>query len=301
MRHLILAGTEKSGTTSVYLYLNAHPQVAGSARKETDYFRGSLPHSLEGYDALFPGARPDQMRMEASPGYLAESAIAAPAIAALVPDARVLFILRDPIDRLLSGFVFHKSRFQIPEAMSFDDYIALCMRYEQGGIGLAEAGLKEWHLRVPNAGRYAQHLRDYFRHFPHEQIKVMTLEALQRDPRTFMGEICAWAGLNADFYRDFDFIRANVTFSPRRAWLQRLGLRVNSLMEPFFNRYPSAKQKLLGWYKRANGKQEEKPGMSEYTAGLLVAYYTADVAELIETAGPGAEAARGWLRKYDVK
>jgi hypothetical protein len=92
-----------------------------------------------------------------------------------------------------------------------------------------------------------------------------------------------------------------VTFSPRRAWLQRLGLRVNTLMEPLFNRYPSVKQKLLGCYKRINGRQEEKPTMSEDTARLLVAYYSADVAGLIETVGPDVEAARGWLRKYDVQ
>lgn len=301
VRHLLLAGTEKSGTTSVYLYLNAHPQVAGSVRKETDYFRSPPSHSLADYEALFPGARPGQLRMEASPGYLAESGVAAPAIAALIPDARLLFILRDPIDRLLSGFVFHKSRFHIPEAMSFDDYIALCMRFERGELGLAEAGLKEWHLRVPDAGRYAQHLRDYYRHFSREQIKVMTLEALQHDPRAFMEEVCAWVGLDAAFYRNFDFIRANVTFSPRRAWMQQLGLRVNVWMEPFFNRYPGVKQTLLGWYKRINGRQEEKPRMSADTVALLVDYYAPDVAELIETAGPGAEAARGWLRKHDVR
>jgi hypothetical protein len=301
VRHLLLAGTEKSGTTSVYLYLNAHPQVAGSVRKETDYFRSPPPHSLADYEALFPGARPGQLRMEASPGYLAESGVAAPAIAALIPDARLLFILRDPIDRLLSGFVFHKSRFHIPEAMSFDDYIAVCMRFERGELGLAEAGLKEWHLRVPDAGRYAQHLRDYYRHFSREQIKVMTLEALQHDPRAFMEEVCAWAGLDAAFYRNFDFIRANVTFSPRRAWMQRLGLRVNTLLEPFFNRYPGVKQTLLGWYKRINGRQEEKPRMSADTAASLVGYYTPDVAELIETVGQDVSAASGWLRKHDVR
>lgn len=299
--HLILAGTEKSGTTSVYLYLNAHPQVAGSARKETDYFRGPGPHRLADYEALFPGAEPGQVRMEASPGYLAESQVAAPAIAALIPEARLLFILRDPIDRLLSGFVFHKSRFHIPESMSFDDYIALCMRFEGGEIGVAEAGLKEWHLRVPEAGRYARHLRDFYGRFPREQIKVMTLDALRADPPAFMAEVCAWCGLDAVFYETFDFIRANVTFTPRRAWLQRFGLRVNGLMEPFFNRHPAVKQRLLEVYKRINGKGEDKPAMSVATAQLLVDYYEADVAELLQVAGPGAAAARGWLRKYDVR
>ncbi|HSQ38521.1 MAG TPA: sulfotransferase, partial [Anaerolineales bacterium] len=130
-----MAGTEKSGTTSVYQYLGAHPDVAPSGRKETDYFRSPSPHSQSAYEALFPGAEPGMLRMEASPGYLAESHLAAPAIASLIPDAKLLFILRDPIDRLLSSFEFHKSRFFIPEDLSFDAYIDLCARFERGEIG----------------------------------------------------------------------------------------------------------------------------------------------------------------------
>lgn len=299
--YVILAGTEKSGTTSVYHYLNAHPQVAGSARKETDYFRKPPPYRLAEYNALFPNARFDQIRMEASPGYLAESSIAAPAIAELLPEAKLLFILRDPIERLLSSFVFHKSRFHIPKSMSFDDYIALCMLFERGEIGQTEARLKTWHLRVPDAGRYAKHLRDFYQHFPRRQIKVMPLEILQSDPHAFMVELCEWAELDAGVYRDFSFTRANVTFSPRHAWLQRLGLSVNSLMEPFFNRYPTIKRALLAWYKRINERQEERPYMSVSTAVLLVDYYKEDIAELIDTVGNRCAFARDWLRKYDVR
>jgi hypothetical protein len=299
-RYIILAGTEKSGTTSVYQYLCAHPEIAGSLRKETDFFRSPPPHDLDAYHALFPDVQPGMMRMEASPGYLAESGLAAPAMAGLLPQARVLFILRDPIDRLLSGFDFHKSRFHIPERMLFDDYIDLCMRYEKGGIDEAQAGLKAWHLRVPDAGRYALHLRDFYAHFPAEQIKVMTLDALQSDPAAFMRNVCNWAGLDAAYYDNFAFVRANVTFSPRRAWLQKAGLRVNNALEPFFNRHPAVKQQLLGIYKRLNGRKVEKPGMTQETRQRLVAYYAEDLAELVAVAGADAADARNWLRKkYD--
>jgi hypothetical protein len=294
-RYLILAGTEKSGTTSVFLYLNAHPDIAGSAHKETDYFRGEGRLDLAGYEAQFPGASADQVRMEASPGYLADSAVAAPAMASVVPEARLLFILRDPIHRLLSGFQFHKSRFHIPEAMSFDDYIGLCIRFERGEIGPDAAGLKTWHLRVPEAGRYALHLRDYYARFPREQIKVMTLDALQRDARAFMRAVCGWADLDANFYDDFDFMRANATFSPRRAWLQRLGLRVNDRLEPFFNRRPDIKQRLLAMYKKLNQKPDDKPRMSDDTMQLLRRYYAEDVAELLRVVGDDVADARGWL------
>ncbi len=296
--YLILAGTEKSGTTSVYHYLNAHPHIAGSAHKETDYFRSTEPHSLERYEALFPGAQPWQIRMEASPGYLAESSIAAPAMSTLLPQAKLLFILRDPIERLLSGFDFHKSRFHIPENMTFDTYIDLCMRYEQGKITEQDAGLKTWHLRVPEAGRYALHLRDFYERFPTQQIKLKTLDDLQRSPAGFMYDLCTWAGLDSKFYEDYEFLRSNVTFSPRRAWLQRVGLVVNKVLEPFFNQNPRVKQHLLSIYKKMNGKNVGKPAISPQTAALLAEYYAADVAELQEVAGGSMMDAEMWLRKY---
>lgn len=298
VRYLILGGTEKSGTTSVYQYLAAHPGVAASARKETDYFRSPPTHSLLAYEALFPGAAPGLMRMEASPGYLAESNLAAPAIAALIPDAKLLFILRDPIDRLLSSFEFHKSRFFIPQGMSFDAYVDLCMRFERGEIGSAEAGLGDWFLRVPDAGRYAKHLRDFEARFAHGQVKVMTLDALQRDARGFMRDVCEWADLDDAFYDGFDFVRANVTFSPRRAWLQRVGLWVNDAMEPFFNRHPAVKQRLLAGYKRINGRQAEKPRMSAATAQVLLDYYRDDVEALVAHYGSDVTDARSWLSKH---
>lgn len=296
--YLILAGTEKSGTTSVYQYLAAHPGVAASARKETDYFRSPPPHALADYEALFPDAAPGLTRMEASPGYLAESHLAAPAVAALVSDAKLLFILRDPIDRLLSSFEFHKSRFFIPQAMSFDAYVDLCMRYERGEVGAAEAGLGDWFLRVPDAGRYAKHLQDYETRFAGGQLKVMTLDRLQRDARGFMRSVCDWAGLDASFYDGYDFVRANVTFSPRRAWLQRVGLWMNDALEPFFNRHPEVKQRLLAWYKRLNGKPAEKPRMAPATACLLLDYYRDDVDALLAGYGADVAEARGWLVKH---
>ncbi len=299
-RYLILAGTEKSGTTSVYQYLSAHPGIVSSVRKETDYFRSTPPHDIYSYDALFATAASEKVRMEASPGYLAESDVTAPAMAALLPQARVIFVLRDPIDRLLSGFDFHKSRFHIPGAMSFDAYIDLCMQFERGEISLAEAGLNEWHLRVPDAGRYAAHLADYYACFPREQILVTTLDSLQRDPAAFMRRVCEWAGLDAAFYEDYAFVRANVTFAPRRAWLQKVGLQVNNALEPFFNRNPGVKQWLLGWYKHINGKRVDKPFMASATARLLIDYYSPDIENLLSIVGEEVSDARSWLRKHHV-
>lgn len=105
MDHLILAGTEVSGTTSAYHYLNAHPEVVGSLRNKTDYSRSPPHHSHVECDAFFPSGSPSYIRLEASPGYLVESKQAPLAIAYLIPDAKV----RDLIDLLLSTFQYHKA------------------------------------------------------------------------------------------------------------------------------------------------------------------------------------------------
>lgn len=298
--YLVIGGTEKSGTTSVYLYLNSHPNVAGSLRKETDYFRRPPPWCAREYEAHFGRADAKRLRMEASPGYLAESVAVAPAMASIIPHARILFVLRDPIDRLLSGFVFHKSRFHIPQEISFDEYIELCRRFELGMVTPRETGLREWHLRVLEAGLYAKHLRDFYNHFEADQIKVCTFEGLQRNPRQLMWDVCLWSGLDGAFYTEFEFVRANVTFSPRHAWLQRAGLRLNAAMEPFFNRNPVIKRHLLSWYKKVNGVRAGPPRMSRKTAAFLVEYYSSDVADLLSLTGPELDTANNWLWKHDA-
>ena len=296
--YLIIAGTEKSGTTSVYHYLYAHPKVLGSVRKETDYFRSAPPYALAEYESLFSGGESGLICMEASPGYLADSSVSAPAMLSIIPDAKILFILRDPIDRLLSSFVFHQSRFFIPIDMSFDDYIDLCMRFERGNVSQKETGLDEWFLRVPDAGRYAVHLKDYQARFTQTQLKVLTLDRLKHDVRSFMLEVCEWAGLDKEFYDDFEFVSSNVTFSPRYAWFQRIGIWANETLEPFFNRNPAVKQRMVSLYKQFNGQVAEKPHMSQQTKQLLLDYYTDDVEELVRCFGSDVTEACNWLRDH---
>ena len=106
LANFVIGGTEKSGTTSVFDYLSAHPQVCASSIKETDFFRhgytGDLAADARRYASYFEHCDSRSLvRLEASPGYLGEAATVAPRLRALVPEAKVLFILRDPVERLL--------------------------------------------------------------------------------------------------------------------------------------------------------------------------------------------------------
>jgi len=117
--NFLIAGTEKAGTTSVFVYLSQHPQVCASSRKETDFFRNEFSGDRQRDEAAYAGyfrkCTADQhILMEASPAYLGEADIVAPRIHALLPDAKLLFILREPIARLYSAYNFYVARLSIP-------------------------------------------------------------------------------------------------------------------------------------------------------------------------------------------
>lgn len=293
-RYAIIAGTEKAGTTSAYHYLNAHPDVLGSIRKETDFFRSPGGSKFD-YDACFPEGGDHLVRMEASPGYLADSQVVAVELKRLLPQARIAFILRDPVDRLLSSFRFHKSRLMIPVELQFEDYLDLCWRYERQEISARQAGLSDWVLRVPEAGLYAKHLAIFGDEFPRHQLMLLSFRRLTHDPQGVMKEICSWLGIDGHYFEAFDFNRSNVTFMPKSLTIQQLALWLNSRLEPFFLRQPRFKRSLLSVYKRFNSLPVESVEIPKTVRSQLVSYYSADTQRLRDEWGFFAVDYESWL------
>lgn len=297
MSHLLLAGTEKSGTTSVFLYLVAHHDVVGSKYKETNYFRSSGPHSITEYEKLFPKHTEKQVCVEASPGYLTESDIAAPAIASVLPGAKLLFILRDPVKRLVSSFGFHKSRLRIPKDMGFEEYVDLCMQYDSGRLSAEQAGMDEWQLRMLGAGKYAQRLKQFKAHFRGDQINIMNFDNLCSDARNFMRSLACWVNIDERYYDNFSFVHANKTFLPRNEYVQKIGLHLNEKLTPLFYHYPNVKLGLLRLYKKFNERKEDRIQVERETEEKLVEYYANDVEELKRMVDGGAFETESW-KKY---
>lgn len=297
-QYFIIGGTEKAGTTSVFSYLSNHPQVQCSNKKETDFFRASnLPPEtlrLEDYHRFFDRVPELGYMMEASPGYLVDSTYSARAIAATLPDVRLLFILRNPVDRLRSSFRFHKSRFYLPESLMLAEYVRLCLGYERGEVTPETAGMKEWFLRVLDAGRYFKHLQDYYAVLPRDRIKVMSIESLNRDPLIFMLEVCAFLDIDPGYFKDFEFRRANVTFSGKSKVLHRLGLAFNDRFERLFIRYPHLKQGLLAAYKTVNGAKPENETFDANTLVSVRNFYADDIAGLLTLPGVPIDDFQRW-------
>lgn len=296
--NFVIGGTEKSGTTSVFMYLSAHPQVCGSSVKETDFFRehyqGSLEVDQQNYSKYFSRCSAEKsVVMEASPGYLGAGLVVAPRMKALIPDAKVLFILRDPIDRLYSSFQFHKSKLEIDQNISFDEFVQRCIRFDRGEATPAELGVGEWFLKNLGFGRYVIGLEEFFRLYPRDQVKVLLFEELNRDVKGFMREVCQFVSIDAGFFETYEFKKTNVTFSSKNPLLHKLAVWFNSVAEPVLRQRPQLKEWVVNTYKRFNQRQEGYDPMSETARAALQQYYAASNRRLAELL-PDARAP--WLR-----
>jgi hypothetical protein len=301
LANFIIGGTEKAGTTSVFDYLSAHPEVCTSSIKETDFFRhdytGDLAADTRRYARFFEHCKPgSRVLLEASPGYLGEAATVAPRLRALVPAAKVLFILRDPVERLYSSYNFHRGKLDLPATMSFDDYLGHCVDYDRRIAEPNSSGLDPWYLKVLRFGCYAEFISVFRSQLPATQLKVMFFESLRDDARAFMNELSGYLGIDPGFWSGFVFQKSNVTFSGRNRSLHRLAMRINAISEPLMRRYPGLKRALVSTYKVVNQEREGYDPMSAPARQRLIEFYAPSVRAL-EDLGTTLPSAWQYLRR----
>lgn len=296
-KFLIIAGSEKCGTTSLFQYIADTKLVNISKAKETDYFRNNSSTAVSDYLNEFLNDNVSNVFLEASPGYLSDSHISANRITNTLDNYHLVFCIRNPLDRLTSSFLFHKSRFYIPKDMSFDQYFDECMKYEKGQA--TNNALSEWCLRVPDCGKYAKHLAD-FNHVPTDKITIVTFEQLTQNPCAVVTEICEKLNLATTFFDGYAFGQSNSTRGHKNDRLQKTALKINKALETFWFKYPAAKQALLKVYSKINGAPKEKLVISAETLLKVRTYYEADLNSLLQH-NVCAEHVKSWLNKMKIK
>lgn len=290
MANFIIAGTDKAGTTSIFVYLSQHAEVCASSEKETNFFRREFAADesdcVSEYAQYFELCTDNTpILTEASPAYLREADSVVPRMHDLVPDVKLLFILREPVARLYSSYNFHVGRLNIPEDLSFSQYVADCLQFERQQACHNGADLDDWYLKVLGSGCYARYLKTYAGSFPASNIKVMFFEELQDDPKKFMGDLSDFLSIDREFWSDFDFRKENVTFSARNPLLQKIALRVNSAAEKTLRRRPGLKRGLVNLYKKINQKREGYEQMPLAIEQELQDFYASANRELSEMLG----------------
>src|SRR4051812_18863671 len=121
--NLLIVGAAKAGTTSLHAYLDLHPSVFMSRRKELKLFnRPTWREDLDGYRAQFPVAAP--IRGESSPAYSMAPWIGSvpERIHETIPEAKIVYMVREPVERTIAQYVeFYAMRLEhrpIEEALA---------------------------------------------------------------------------------------------------------------------------------------------------------------------------------------
>jgi hypothetical protein len=281
-KFLIIAGSEKCGTTSLFQYLADSDLFAVSKKKETDYFRLAEKPSLNDYYQNFEENTSKKVFLEASPGYLSESEVAATAIAETLEDYHLVFCLRDPVERFKSSFLFRQSRLYIPQELSFNEYVAACLDFEETGEN--PRNIDNWSLRVADSGKYTKHL-SVFEQAGNHSFTIVPFNTLKDNPHQVVSEILLKIGISSDFFNSYTFGKSNVTAGFKNRHIQRTALFVNKKLETLWTKNPKLKQYLLSQYKKLNGAPKEKIEMSELSSQRLHNYYANDLKELEEKYG----------------
>jgi hypothetical protein len=185
--NFVIIGAFRSGTTSLARNVGSHPQAFMAAQKEVRFFTDHYELGLDWYKRQFAGASNEPAVGEASPVYM-YSGKAMARMAAAIPEARLVAILRNPIDRAYSHYWMMRSRGQEP--LEFPDAIADELNRIIAGNG-------------PPAylayGRYLRHLRVVCEHFPRENLHVIVFERFRDDPVEHYRSLCRFLGVDDSF------------------------------------------------------------------------------------------------------
>jgi hypothetical protein len=169
----LLIGAQKSGTTSLAHYLGAHPDVF-CVEREVHYFDRHLADGVDWYARHFARAPEGALLGEGTPEYMYEEAVP-PRMAELVPGARLLVILRHPVDRAYSQFWHNRTRGH--EHLEFEAAVAA----EEERLRAASTQRERSRFAYLDRGRYLHQLERVCRSFSREQLHVLLLDDLRRD------------------------------------------------------------------------------------------------------------------------
>jgi hypothetical protein len=270
-----IVGAPRSGTTFLYEYLGRHPQIYMAERKEPQFFARDLDSGsfLESvtfmrdrgeYLALFAKAKPGQVTGEGSTWYL-YSESAARLIKAERPDARIIAMLRDPVEMLYSlhGRRYYAGSEDIPEFA-----VALAAEEDRRqGIRIPSKARNVKALYYRAVGSYAAQVERYLEAFGRDQVKVVIFEEFVRDPATAYHEILRFLGVDPAFEPEFKVVNASMARRSRR--IQQL-LFTPTLIRTARLLIPARARPRVGrMWDAINSRRERRPALDPEVALAL--------------------------------
>jgi hypothetical protein len=291
----IIAGVNKAGTTSLFVSLQTHPQVATSSVKETRYFlparygRPLAPPSV--YAAYFAAAGDRPVRLEATPSYFYGGQRLVDEIFGLLgSDVRIMVVLREPVARFVSYFSYQKTRLRIPETMTVEEYVATADRIHRDDF--ADPDNERWFAFL--GGCYADYLPPWLDAFG-PRLRVLFFDDVMGSPATVLRDVATWLEIDPDAFPAGELSSENRTTAFRFRGFQRLALATNDRFERFLRRHPDLKRRLRAAYYRVNGRAAREAVPDEVRAELAARYEEPNARLVTQLRDAGVKDLPDWL------
>lgn len=245
--NLVVIGAAKCATTSLHQYLDAHRDISMSPVKELQFFQDPDHEDWVGYyRAQFdPTVR---ITGESSTMYSRHPAIPGvpERMAATIPDAKLIYMVRDPVERAISSFV--------EERMHDNDYRPV----EQ-----AFANLDPEENPYVAASQYSRQLRLYLECFPASQITVVDIADLERDPGGTLVRMHEFLGVAPDASAADTVVRANTRHDKRQYSPVMRRLRGTPLLKAAYRLPEGQREAILAPLRKALSGRIERPAVSD--------------------------------------
>jgi hypothetical protein len=220
----VIIGCQRGGTSSLYKYLGRHPEIAPSLRKETEFFtinhhlgeswyRAHFPLALRRAWARLLGRR--LIAFEATPDYLLEPR-AVDNLKRLLPDARIVVLLREPGERALSHYhhnvrLGHESEtfsraLQLEDERIAPDIAELAENPDSRAVAFRR-------FSYATRGMYADQLERWLEAFPRDRVKILESEVFFDDPDRVLAEILEFVGArpwSPPEFRNYSYLQKDV-------------------------------------------------------------------------------------------
>jgi hypothetical protein len=194
----LVLGAQKAGTTALYEYLRRHSQITGPSWKEVSFFDRHWARGEMWYRGNFPNLARTRGKLvgEASPSYVFHP-LAPERVQELVPEARLVVLVRNPVDRALSQYnhevALGREPLPFEEALDAEEER---LRGEQERMAAdPQYFSREWWSHTYKArGRYAEQLERWLAVFPREQLLVLPSDDLGSDPARAHAQVLVFLG-----------------------------------------------------------------------------------------------------------
>lgn len=264
--NFIVIGAARSGTTSLFQYLDPHPEVFVSQVKELNFFSNERywKKGVKWYESQFSGANQQTQAVgEASTSYTK-----APFTKDVVkrihdynPGMKLIYIVRDPIDRYISHYMK-----RVQTGIETRDFSQTLENLDSEACA--------WQ------GRYHYQLQKYLEQFPRNLILVRSMDDLKKNPRTVIFDISNFLGINPDFdIADLNRVHNATTKVVRKT---SLGFKVLNLYRHYIEprNIPFTFKKLITRVGDIGGIEVTKPVLTEAQFQKLSHFYKEDAKRL---------------------